>query len=202
MSPCREEGRGWRCVGCVSPWSWTSPPAVCLSRANGLRVHWSPAGRRSLSTHTVTGLLRIMSFIDEMWLLHKHKHQSTIFCSCCVEDMNGWHKGQLSLKTGPWSVTRTKWGKLRVSHRGLYWVLFYFPTFLPHAHRSCIITLISMGRTVMPKGCCQEKQTRANRGHWLVAINLFRCNHIQFAITKLWIANTSIRIRTDPHNTT
>lgn len=35
MNPCREEGWGWRWQGCVSPWSWTSPPLPSPS-AGGL----------------------------------------------------------------------------------------------------------------------------------------------------------------------
>lgn len=39
MSPCGEEGRGWRCEGCVSPWRWTSAP--CRLSQRGDRVESS-----------------------------------------------------------------------------------------------------------------------------------------------------------------
>lgn len=43
-----------------------TPPAISLSRGTGLRVQWSSAGRRSLSTHKVPDLIhrRTVSFAE------------------------------------------------------------------------------------------------------------------------------------------
>lgn len=104
-----------------------------------------------------------------------------------------------------------------VTQRGLYGVLFYllfvlFPVYMsnnsygpppiPFVTEECrtgephLFTV-----PVLPKGC-QEKQTRANRRQWLVAINSLKCDHIQ-SVTKLCLTNIHVvTFHADPQNTT